>query len=285
MSTLAELGRTHELLWNLTCASCVLATTQCSRLGLVIGEPVGHDAHLLVRLRDAARVDGSSWQSQRSPGVRAVHPLRDSSVELHVSVGVGTSMGSVLGNGGLVKKVAFPREHLVLATVAASLVTLLIEIAVLSVVLAFFGNIVILELPGVVLAAALLTMFVVGLSLFMSAANVFFRDMNHLWGILLQIWFFLTPVVYPPELVEDKLPTWAFWIYEHLPMAVAVRLFRTLLYDVRYPTVLQFGYLAIWGVLTLLGRLGSLQEAGTSIRGGAVSGDAVDGGPRRATSR
>ena len=85
----------------------------------------------------------------------------------------------------------------------------------------------------------------------MSAANVFFRDLNHLWGILLQIWFFLTPVVYPPELVQDKLPEWAFWIYEHLPMAVAVRLFRTLLYDVRYPSVLQFGYLAIWGVLTL----------------------------------
>ncbi len=129
--------------------------------------------------------------------------------------------------------------------------TLCIELGVLSVVLMFFGNFVLLELPGVLLAMVLLSTFVVGLALFLSAANVFFRDLNHLWGILLQMWFFLTPVVYPPELVEDKLPEWAFWIYEHLPMAIAVRLFRTLLYDVRYPTVAQFGYLALWGVLTL----------------------------------
>jgi ABC-type polysaccharide/polyol phosphate export permease len=47
------------------------------------------------------------------------------------------------------------------------------------------------------------------------------------------------------------MPSWAFWIYEHVPMAVAVRLFRTLLYDARYPTPQQFGYLAVWGAFML----------------------------------
>lgn len=169
----------------------------------------------------------------------------------YMAIGVGTSMGVVVGNGGLVKKVAFPREHLVLASVAASLVTMFIEIGVLSVVLVFFGNIDVLFLPGIVLAAACLTVFVTGLSLFLSAANVFFRDLSHLWGIVLQMWFFLTPVVYPAELVKNKLPGWAFWLYEHMPMAVAVRLFRTLLYDLRYPSIQQFAYLLLWGVLVL----------------------------------
>jgi ABC-type polysaccharide/polyol phosphate export permease len=139
----------------------------------------------------------------------------------------------------------------VLASVGGSLVTLFIELGVLSVVMVFFGNLVVLQLPGVLVAAALLSAFVAGLGLMLSAGNVFFRDLNHLWGIVLQVWFFLTPVVYPAQIVEGKVPDWAFWVYEHLPMAVAVTLFRTLLYDGRYPSIQQYGYLALWGALAL----------------------------------
>ena len=285
MSTLAELGRTHELLWNLTCASCVLATSRVLGWAWSLVNPLAtmliYSFVFVTLLESTAPVGNpSGLQAYGLFILCAILPWN------YMSVGVGTSMGSVLGNGGLVKKVAFPREHLVLATVAASLVTLLIEIAVLSVVLAFFGNIVILELPGVVLAAALLTMFVVGLSLFMSAANVFFRDMNHLWGILLQIWFFLTPVVYPPRARRRQtayvgvLDLRASTDGRRGPAVphIAVRCPVSNRAPVRLPRHM--------GGAHALGRLGSLQEAGTSIRGGAVSGDAVDGvARRRATSR
>ena len=42
-----------------------------------------------------------------------------------------------------------------------------------------------------------------------------------------------------------------FWIYDHLPMAVAVRVFRNLLYDGRYPTIAQFGWMALWSAVAL----------------------------------
>ena len=251
MSTLAELNGTRELFWNLTLRELrtrykrsilgwtwsmlnPLATTLIYSFVFVVlfnaeppvGNPSGLEVFGLFILC-------------------AILPWN------FMSIGVGTSMGAIIANGSLVKKVAFPREHLVLANVAACLVTMFIEIGVLSVVMLFFGHLVLLQIPGVLVAAALLAAFVAGLGLLLAAGNVFFRDLGHLWGILLQIWFFLTPVVYSPELVEDKAPAWAFWLYMHTPMAVAVQVFRNLLYDGRYPTLPQLGFMTIWGAATL----------------------------------
>ena len=251
MSTLTELTRSRELLWNLTLRE-LRTRYKRSALGWAwsmlnpLATMLIYSFVFVTLLSSTAPIGNpSGLQSYGLFILCAILPWN------FMSIGVGTSMGTVIGNGGLVKKVAFPREHLVLASVAASLITLFIELSVLSVVLAFWGNITLIYLPGVLLASVLLTIFVVGLSLFLSAANVFFRDLNHLWGLVLQMWFFLTPVVYPPELVRENLSDWAFWIYEHLPMAVAVTLFRNLLYDLRYPTVQQFGYLLGWGVVVL----------------------------------
>jgi ABC-type polysaccharide/polyol phosphate export permease len=251
VSTLVELSRTRELLWNLTLRE-LRTRYKRSVLGWAwsLLNPLATMlvyTFVFVTLLESTAPKGhpSGLQAYGLFILCAILPWN------FMSVGVGTAMGTVIGNGGLVKKVAFPREHLVLSSIAASLVTLFIEVGVLSVVMMFFGNLVILELPGVLLAAALLALFVIGLGFMLSAGNVFFRDLTHLWGIVLQIWFFLTPVVYPPSIVEGKIPDWAFIIYEHLPMAVAVQVFRTLLYDGRYPSVQQFGYMAIWGGLAL----------------------------------
>jgi homopolymeric O-antigen transport system permease protein len=167
------------------------------------------------------------------------------------AVSVSVSMSSVVANGGLVKKVAFPREHLVVSTVLAGLVTFGIELGVLSVVLLIMGNMVLPWLPVVVVTAALLSMFVTGLGLGLAAGNVYFRDLTYLWTIVVQAWFFLTPLVYPARLAEERLPAWAFRIYSDLPMAVAARMFRNELYDLRMPRLLDFVLLAGYGVVAL----------------------------------
>jgi ABC-type polysaccharide/polyol phosphate export permease len=166
-----------------------------------------------------------------------------------ISVAVG--MGSVVSNGGLVKKVAFPREHLVLATVSAGLMTFGIELAVLTVVLIGFGNFVVPWLPVVVVVAFLTTLFVTGIALALAAANVYFRDLTYLWGIATQAWFFLTPIVYSVTSVAKKLHGLPFRLYNNQPMAVVVRMFRNLLYDMRMPRVTDFVLLTGYGVVTL----------------------------------
>ena len=168
------------------------------------------------------------------------------------AVSVSVSMSSVVANGGLVKKVAFPREHLVVSTVLAGLVTLGIELGVLSVVLLIKGNMVLPWLPVVVVTVALLSMFVTGLGLALAAGNVYFRDLTYLWTIVVQAWFFLTPLVYPASLAEGKMPAWAYRIYSDLPLAVAVRMVRNELYDLRMPRLLDFVLLAGYGVVALV---------------------------------
>jgi homopolymeric O-antigen transport system permease protein len=251
VSTLGELTRSRELFWNLTLRE-LRTRYKRSALGWAwsmlnpLATMLIYTFVFVTLLESNAPVgDPSGLKAYGLFILCAILPWN------YMAIGVGTSMGTVIGNAGLVKKVAFPREHLVLASVAASLVTLFIELGVLSVVLLFFGRVDVLQIPGLVLAAALLSGFVIGLSLMLSAANVFFRDVTHLWGIVAQVWFFLTPVVYPPEIVEGKLPDWAFWVYEHLPMAIAVDLFRTLLYDGRYPSFAQYGYLLLWSAVML----------------------------------
>jgi len=170
------------------------------------------------------------------------------------SVSVSSSMGSIVINAALVGKVAFPREHLVISTIMAGLFTLGVELLVLSVALLFVGNMVLPWLPVVLVVAALLAVFSTGFGLALAAANVYFRDMNYLWGIVLQGWFFLTPIVYPPHLVETRLADYPtlLRIYNNVPTTVVVRMFRNLLYDLRMPRLLDFGVLTVWAVVVLL---------------------------------
>jgi ABC-type polysaccharide/polyol phosphate export permease len=251
VSTLAELHGTRELFWNLTLRE-LRTRYKRSILGWTwsLLNPLSTTliySFVFVVLFDAAAPVGnpSGLEVFGLFILCAILPWN------FMAIGAGTSMGAVLFNGSLVKKVAFPREHLVLANVAACLVTLFIELGVLSIVMLFFGHIVLLQLPGVLLAAMLLSAFVVGLGLMLAAGNVFFRDLGHLWNIVVQLWFFLTPVVYSPELVEGKIAGWLFWIYMHTPMTVAVQVFRVLLYDGRYPTFAQLGFMALWGAIAL----------------------------------
>jgi ABC-type polysaccharide/polyol phosphate export permease len=251
VSTLSELTASRELFWNLTLRE-LRTRYKRSALGWAwsmlnpLATTLIYTFVFVTLLQSVAPIgDPSGLQNYGLFIVCAILPWN------YMAVGVGTSMGAVIGNASLVKKVAFPREHLVISSVAAALTTLLIELLVLAVVMLFFGHVVILLVPGVLLACLILSGFVVGLSLLMSSLNVFFRDLNHLWGILLQVWFFLTPVVYPPEIVEGKIPPWLLFIYERLPMAVTSDVFRTLLYHGRYPSIVQFVILMAWALVAI----------------------------------
>ena len=169
------------------------------------------------------------------------------------NVSVTEAMGSIVSNGALVRKVAFPREHLVVSTIFAGMFTLAVELTVLSIALVFFGNLVLPWLPLVVLTAVLVAIFATGFGLALAAANVYFRDMTYLWSILIQAWFFSTPIVYTPVLVERELVNYPtiVRIYNDLPMAVIVRIFRNLMYDLRMPRLIDYGLLTGYALVAL----------------------------------
>jgi ABC-type polysaccharide/polyol phosphate export permease len=188
------------------------------------------------------------------------------------TAGVMGSIGALIGNANLVKKTYFPRELLVGSLVASSVVSFLIEIGLLTVALLLFGNVVLAFLPMALVLVGLLTLFTLGLGLAFSVLNVYFRDVQHLVNILFQVWFYLTPIVYPIDFVPERaiifgrdLP--ARSLLELNPMVGFVESFRDLLYDLRMPPVGMLAYLTVVSVavfgggLYLFGRLeGRLAE-------------------------
>ena len=161
-------------------------------------------------------------------------------------------MSSIIANAGLVKKVAFPREVLVFANTMHGLVQFSIELLLLTVVLVIAGSYFFVWIPVIILQMLLLAFFASGLALALAAGNVYFRDLGYLWQIFSQVWFFATPIVYMPALIEGKVPSWAEWIWKLNPMAVFAQGFRRSMYDNAFPGWDNLGACAIVALLSML---------------------------------
>ncbi len=105
------------------------------------------------------------------------------------------SLQAILGNANLVTKTAFPRIILVLSMVLANLVNFLLSmiplVGYLLIAQVDFGSL--YWYPLILLSQVALCF---GLSLIISCLNVFFRDTEHLLGVITLAWFFLTPIIY-----------------------------------------------------------------------------------------
>ena len=141
------------------------------------------------------------------------------------------SVNAITAHPSLIKRTSFPRIVFPLSMVLANLVNFLLSLIVLVLFLAvysiFFGYAIsvgpaLLLLPLVIL---LQTALVLGFSSFFSCANVYFKDIEHIMSILLLAWFFLTPVMYPLEMVRQQAGDY-FHIYLINPMVPVVTLYR-----------------------------------------------------------
>ncbi len=167
------------------------------------------------------------------------------------SMVTGLGMGSLLGNSGLVRKVAFPREMLVFAQSIFGLTQFSIEISVLTIVMAFAGVGVLPFIPVTVYMMLMLALFATGISLILAALNVYFRDLSYLWQVILQVYFFLIPIIYSPESMRDQLadhPNMLRFL-EWNPMAVYVRGFRHTLYDGEAPSFAKLATMLLYAVI------------------------------------
>lgn len=173
---------------------------------------------------------------------------------------VNGGMSSLVANENLIKKVYFPRSVLVVSNALAALYTWSIEMLVLVVVLLVLGANPLPWLPLVIVMMLVLFVFAVGVALLLSIANVYFRDMQHLVAILFQVWFYLTPIVYPINEVQKRSdsvgPVIGDWtvldIYRLNPMERFAEVFRNLLYDNRMPDITAMLEVGVWAAAALL---------------------------------
>ena len=138
------------------------------------------------------------------------------------SNGLTQATNSLVGNSNLIKKVYFPRLIIPIATVLAGVIDFLIAFAMLLVLMVFYGiapTTNALMLP-VFLVLTLTTSL--GVSLWLSALNVEYRDVKYVIPFLSQIWLFATPIAYSSTLLEEPWRT----IYGLNPMVGVVEGFR-----------------------------------------------------------
>lgn len=155
---------------------------------------------------------------------------------------MGGSM-SIIGNSNLVKKIFFPLQILPTSVVFSQFISLLLGLIVLAAVvlaagIGFSWYLVLLPIP-----LAVQIVICLGLAYFFSSANVFYRDVEHILGIIVMAWMYLTPILYPITILEDK-PEWAQTAAYLNPMTGIITSYQKIILDHDFPDWGWLGYSA-----------------------------------------
>lgn len=153
-------------------------------------------------------------------------------------------MESIVGNLGLVSRVPVPLQTFAFAGMVTALFNMMLSLPVVlgaSLLSGLMPSWPILLLP-VYLVMLLLISY--ALSLFLAVGFVFFRDLRHLFAILLQVWFYGTPVLYSPAMIPERF----HWILYANPLAPIFVGMREVLIEGRWPDPTLFGVGLLWFV-------------------------------------
>lgn len=157
---------------------------------------------------------------------------------------------SITGNSALLKKTYVPKYIFTISKITSGTVDLLLSLGALLIVMLVTGTRFAwcaLLFPFIILQ---LYVFCIGLGLFLSQVNVFFRDIQYIYNAVMTAWMYLTPIFYPLEM----LPEWLVWCIKHLnPMYFYVGQFRDLIHVGRMPgvTIITAGVVAALVMLIL----------------------------------
>lgn len=137
----------------------------------------------------------------------------------------GNASRSIVGNGGLIKKIYLPRELFPVSSLWVAVVHFLPQVVVLLAACLFVGwTPSPLQLVSVLAAVLIVAVFSVGVGLLFATANVFFRDAENIVDLINMVAAWASPVLYLWTMVRDALPAWAFNVYMLNPLTVAVEL-------------------------------------------------------------
>lgn len=135
---------------------------------------------------------------------------------------VANSSGSMVASSNLITKVYFPRLIIPIASVGGHLVDLAIASMILVIMALFYGVSITVGLLMVPILLVLVTLFSLGIGIWSSAVNVKYRDVMVVVPVVLRIWLYASPVIYPITLIPDD---WR-WLYSLNPMVGVVQNFR-----------------------------------------------------------
>lgn len=151
-------------------------------------------------------------------------------------------------NGGIIKKVYFPREILPVSVVLAGLVNFLISCVIIFIFVLFSGMGFSIHLIWLPLIAILQTLFSLGLLFILSAVDVYVRDVEYLINFLISLLFYATPIVYTVDLFPESVR----WILYLNPMTHFIDAYRSIFYYQTAPSLMSILYISLFAVFFLV---------------------------------
>lgn len=161
---------------------------------------------------------------------------------------LGRCLTVFIDNGNLLKKMSFPKLALPLIIIGSGLVNFALLFITMFVVFAFLGHHPFGALYWVPLLVLITLGLAIGIGLFFGVLNVFMRDVGQVMTIVLQFWFWLTPIVYMISIVPAKY----HWLMMLNPMTgVTMGFHNVLLYD-KAPDISLLVYPSIFSIVMLI---------------------------------
>ncbi|GEA30414.1 MULTISPECIES: ABC transporter permease [Clostridium] len=167
---------------------------------------------------------------------------------LFFATSIQGSSASIIGSKDLIKKIYFPRIIIPISVVNAAFMNMLFTMIVVFFALIFSGigfSWYILLLPIIMILEYLLAL---GLSFIFSALDVYFRDLEHILGIVIMVWMYLTPVLYGIDMIPDNFKP----IFKINPMTPIVVAFRDILYYKQMPDFSNMWIILAWSIALIV---------------------------------
>ena len=161
---------------------------------------------------------------------------------------LGKSLNVFIANGNLIKKMAFPKLSLPLITIGGALINFTVLIVVMFIVFGFLKHIPYHALYWLPLLTLLTLALAIGIGIFLGTLNVFIRDIGQMMDVVLQFWFWLTPIVYMMSIVPEKYHN----LFMLNPMTGIVMGFQNILLYDKAPDLNLLVYPTIFAIISLI---------------------------------
>ncbi len=132
---------------------------------------------------------------------------------------------SITDNAALLKKTYVPKYIFTLSKITSGLVDFLFSLGAMLLVMVITRTPLNLKMLYLPIVAVQLYLFCLGMGMFLAQAQVFFRDIQYIYNVVIMAWMYCTPIFYPISMLPDKLK----WLIVHLnPMYIYIQQFRSI---------------------------------------------------------
>lgn len=161
---------------------------------------------------------------------------------------INTGIISILSNADIIKKVYFPRILLPISSVTSALVNFIISCVIILIFCIFSGVGVSIYLLWLPVVAIIQYIMLLGFTFILSAIEMYMRDIEHIISFILAMAFYVTPILYKPEIFPENLS----WIIKINPMAYLVDAYRSIFLYQENPNFYGLGIVSIFSIIIFI---------------------------------